>query len=75
MSIRAALNNAVRRAKIENFTFHDLIHTFDSHLKMKGVDRGTVAELHGHENISTIKLYSHWTADHLSESVNRLMIK
>lgn len=75
-TLQRALVRAARLAKIDGFTkVHGLRHTFASHLEMKGVDRGTVAELLGHKNISTTQLYSHRTADHLSVSINRLKIK
>ncbi len=75
-TLQRALIRASRKAEIAGFTkVHGLRHTFASYLEMKGVDRGTVAELLGHKNISTTRLYSHRTSDHLFESVNRLKVK
>ncbi len=75
-TLQRALIRATREAEIADFTkVHGLRHTFASYLEMKGVDRGTVAELLGHKNISTTRLYAHRTADHLVESVNRLKVK
>lgn len=51
-SVRTAFENAVKRAEIEDFTFHDLRHTFASRLVMAGVDLPTVKRLMGHKEIS-----------------------
>jgi len=41
-SFRTAFEHAVRKAGIQDFTFHDLHHTFASRLVMAGVDLPTV---------------------------------
>jgi len=63
-SFRTAFENAVRKAHILDFTFHDLRHTFASRLVMAGVDLPTVKELMGHKNISMTLRYTHLSSDH-----------
>ena len=62
--ISTAFNSAVRRAEIEDFTFHDLRHTFASRLVMRGVDLTTVKELMGHKHINMTLRYAHLSPGH-----------
>jgi integrase len=48
--IKKGFKGALRRSKIVDFRFHDLRHTFASHLVMAGVDITTVKELLGHKS-------------------------
>jgi integrase len=66
---------ALRRAGIKDFRFHDLRHTFASHLVMRGVDIRTVQELLGHKNIMMTMRYSHLSNDHLHAAVATLTAK
>ena len=70
--IRRSFRTALKRAGIENFRFHDLRHTFASHLVMSGVDLKTVQELMGHKTINMTLRYAHLSPDHKRKAVENL---
>jgi site-specific recombinase XerD len=59
---------------ITDFHFHDLRHTFASHLVMAGVDITTVSKLLGHKSLTMTLRYSHLAPNHLQNAVNMLNI-
>jgi len=67
--IRGAFKAALKKAEIEDFRFHDLRHTFASHLVMRGVDIKTVQELLGHKTMEMTLRYSHLSPDHKRRAV------
>jgi site-specific recombinase XerD len=69
---RTWFEDAVEKAGIDNFHFHDLRHTFASRLVMEGVDISTVRELMGHRNINTTQKYSHLADDHKKAAVEKM---
>lgn len=72
-SIRVAFETAVKSAKIPNFRWHDLRHTFASRLVMRGVDLRTVMDLMGHRTLSMVQRYAHLTPDHRQNAVSKLV--
>jgi integrase len=71
-SIKTSFNSAVRRAGIEDFRFHDLRHTFASHMVMRGATIKEVQEILGHKNISMTMRYAHLSQEHKEKAVNLL---
>jgi len=52
--------------------FHDLRHTFGSHMAMAGVDLKSIQKLMRHETISSTMIYADVSPEHLRESSERL---
>jgi integrase len=70
--VKKGFNAACRRAGIEDFRFHDLRHTFASHLVMRGANLKAVQRLLGHSDSKMTDRYAHLSPDHLKESVSLL---
>ena len=70
--IDRAFHGALNRAGIEDFKFHDLRHTFASHLVMKGASLKEVQELLGHKTMTMTLRYAHLSQDHKKKAVSLL---
>lgn len=70
--IKKSFHTAMRRAGIKDFRFHDLRHTFASHLVMAGVDITTVSRLLGHKSLTMTLRYAHLAPSHMVKAVNVL---
>jgi len=69
---KTAFLSAIKKVGIKDFRFHDLRHTFGSHLVMQGVDLKTVQQVMGHKDIKMTMRYSHLSPEYVQEAMERL---
>jgi site-specific recombinase XerD len=70
--IDTLFESIVKRANIQDFTFHDLRHTAASYMVMSGIDLATVKEILGHQKIDMTLRYAHLTPVHKREAMEIL---
>ncbi len=73
-NLRRAFYEALKKAGIENFKFHDLRHTFATRLAQRGIDIYKIAKLLGHEDIRMTQRYSHHSPESLRVGVEILEV-
>lgn len=71
-NVRRAFLGAVEAAKLDDFRFHDLRHTFASWLVMRGRPLKEVQELLGHRTLAMTVRYAHLSPDRLRDAVAAL---
>ncbi len=69
IDIQTAWNNALIRAGIDDFRFHDLRHTAASYLAMSGASMKEIADILGHKTLQITLRYAH-----LSEAHNKKVV-
>lgn len=72
VNVQKSFAAACRRAKLKDFHFHDLRHTFASQLVMAGIDITTVKELLGHKTLTMTLKYAHLAPSHKVKAVDIL---
>ena len=68
----SARERAVDRAKLVDFHFHDLRHTFVSWAVQRGASLQEVNDLLGHHSLAMTLRYGHLAPEHLRSAVARL---
>ena len=63
---------ALKKANIEDFTWHDIRHTTASYLAMQGASPSEIASVLGHKSLDMVKRYSHISRAHTSEVLRKL---
>ncbi len=70
--IKKGFNNAKARAGLPWLHFHDLRHTFASHLLSNGTDITVIRDLLGHKSLTMTLRYSHLSRDKKQDAVQKL---
>jgi integrase len=60
-----AWRNALKRAKIDDFRWHDLRHTWTSYHRMNGTPIDIIKDLGGWASYDMVFRYAHLSSDHL----------
>lgn len=71
-NVRRALLSALETAKIDDFHFHDLRHTFATRMVQAGVDLYKVQRLLGHKSPIMTQRYAHHYPESLRDGVDAL---
>jgi integrase len=72
VDLRTPWVNALKRAGIEDFRFHDLRHSAASYLAMSGASLPEIAEVLGHKTYEMVKRYSHLSDQHTAGVIERM---
>jgi integrase len=75
IDIRTAWENALKKAEILDFRFHDLRHSAASYLAMNGASLAEIAEVLGHKTLQMVKRYAHLSEAHTSTVVASMNAK
>ena len=71
--MRKAYEYVCKKAGIRKLRFHDIRHTFASHLVAKGIHLKVIQELLGHEDLKTTMIYAHLAPEMSKDAVWALM--
>lgn len=69
IDLRFAWVNALEKAGIQNFRFHDLRHSAASYLAMDGASLNEIAEVLGHKTLQMVKRYAHLSEAHTGQVI------
>jgi len=69
--VGAHFKRTIRKAGIQNASWHTLRHTGATRRLLAGVDIFTVSKILGHVSLETTKRYLHLIQDHLHDAINK----
>lgn len=72
VDLRTPFENALKRAEILDFKWHDLRHSCASYLAMNNASLAEIAEILGHKTLQMVKRYAHLSEAHTSKVVARM---
>ena len=70
-SVRTSFENAVKTAKVEDFRFHDLRHTFASRYVMRGGSLPALQQILGHATLAMTMRYSRLSPRHPRDKMTK----
>lgn len=72
VDLKKPWTTAMRKAKVQDFRFHDLRHSAASYLAMNGASSIEIAAVLGHKTLQMVKRYSHLSTSHTSAVVTAM---
>lgn len=72
IDLRFSWNQALKKAGIKDFRFHDCRHSAASYLAMSGATPSEIAEVLGHRNFNMVKKYAHLSEQHSAKVVEKM---
>jgi integrase len=75
IDLRTPWEAALKRARIEDFRWHDLRHSAASYLAMNGATLAEIAEVLGHKTLQMVKRYAHLSEQHVAGVVAKMNAK
>ena len=72
VDLRTPWETVLKRAKVNDFRFHDLRHTSASYMAMNGATTLEIKEALGHKSTSMAERYSHLSQSHVDDVVLKM---
>ena len=72
IDLRFPWQQALKKAGIKNYRFHDHRHSCASYLLMNGASLAEIAEILGHKTLQMVKRYAHLSETHAGQVVERM---
>lgn len=72
IELNRAWYNALERANLKDFRFHDLRHSTASYLAMNGASQLEIAAVLGHKTLQMVKRYAHLSENHTRDVVTKM---